>query len=71
MKYGNISLKVLVAWLCRNYRFTTDLKYEDLKFQMDITLKLLNKHMVHVHKRERFWSRLNNRKNETFQSLAK
>lgn len=53
-KYGYITLKMFVAWLSRNYRFSTDLKYEDLKFRMDITLRLLNKHMVHVIKRDPF-----------------
>lgn len=54
IKYGTLALKMFVAWLGRNFRFTTDLKYDDMKFRMDITLKLLNRHMVHVHNRDPF-----------------
>lgn len=54
-RYGNLALRMLVVWLSRNYRFSTDLRMEDLHFRMDITLKLLNGHMVRVQRREPFW----------------
>lgn len=53
-KYGNLVLRMFVAWLARNYRFSTKLKMTDLKFRMDITLKLLNGHMIQIHKRQAY-----------------
>lgn len=52
IKYGNLVLRMFAAWLVRNYRFTTKLKISDLTFRMDITLKLLNGHMIQIHKRD-------------------
>ncbi|XP_065354678.1 probable cytochrome P450 313a4 [Calliphora vicina] len=39
-RYALLSTKVSLAKLLRNYRFSTDFKYEDLEFVEDITLKL-------------------------------
>uniref|UniRef100_A0A1B0GJT8 Cytochrome n=1 Tax=Lutzomyia longipalpis TaxID=7200 RepID=A0A1B0GJT8_LUTLO len=52
MKYAYMLLKVIMVHLLSNYRFTTDLKFEELRHRVDITLKLTQKHMVHVHRRE-------------------
>lgn len=54
MRYGNISLRVLAAWLVRNFRFSTDLRLDELNFRMDITLKLLNGHIVRIERRDPF-----------------
>lgn len=53
-RYGNLVLRMFVAWLVRHYRFETALRLADLRFRMDITLKLLNGHMVTVKRREPF-----------------
>lgn len=45
-------MKIMMVHLINHYRFTTDLKYDEMKFRVDITLKLVNKHMVRVHRRE-------------------
>uniref|UniRef100_A0A1A9VEU0 Cytochrome P450 n=1 Tax=Glossina austeni TaxID=7395 RepID=A0A1A9VEU0_GLOAU len=39
-KYALLSTKITLAKLLRNYKFTTDFKFENLKFVEDITLKL-------------------------------
>lgn len=44
-------LKTILVKLVREFEFTTDLKYEDLKYSVHISLKLLNKHMVKVKRR--------------------
>jgi len=54
LKYAHIVVRLFVAWMVRNYRFTTDLKMEELDFRMNVTMKLVQKHMVHIHKRENY-----------------
>ncbi|GAB0099521.1 hypothetical protein DMENIID0001_153930 [Sergentomyia squamirostris] len=51
-KYAQIFLTVLLIKLVNNFKFRTDLKMEDLRFRMDISLKLQNKHMVYIEKRD-------------------
>lgn len=41
-----MSMKIAVAHAIRNFNFTTDLKLEELRLEIDITLKLVNKHLV-------------------------
>lgn len=53
-RYGQLVLRMFVAWLVRSYRFRTELRMEDLRFRMDITLKLLNGHLVRADRREMF-----------------
>lgn len=50
-KYAYMLMKTVMVHLLNNFRFTTDLKYDQLKFRVDITLKLVNKHMLRVHPR--------------------
>lgn len=52
LKYGHIVVRMFVCWLVRNFRFTTSLRIEDLKFRMSVTMKLVNGHMVQAHRRE-------------------
>ncbi|XP_037050456.1 probable cytochrome P450 313a4 isoform X1 [Bradysia coprophila] len=54
MKYGHIVVRLFVAWIVRNYRFTTNLKMEELTFRMNITMKVAQGHMVEIHKRENY-----------------
>jgi cytochrome P450 family 4 len=45
-KYAYMSMKITMAFLLRRFVFNTDLKLDDLRWDISITLKLLNKHMV-------------------------
>lgn len=51
-KYAYMLMKTVMVHLLNNFRFTTDLKYDELKFRVDITLKLVQKHMLRVHPRQ-------------------
>lgn len=44
----------MLADVVRKYRFTTDLKIEDIRCKWDVTLKLENKHMVKIERRTPF-----------------
>ncbi|GAB0100688.1 Cytochrome P450 [Sergentomyia squamirostris] len=50
-KYGMMSMKTAIAHTIRNLKFSTDLKLEDLRFEIDVTLKLVNTHLVTVERR--------------------
>lgn len=50
-RYANVVLKLLTIYVVKNFRLTTKLKIEGLKFRMNVTLNLLNKHYVQLHKR--------------------
>lgn len=50
-RYANIVVRLMVASLVRNYLFTTDLEFEELRFKWSVTLKLENGHMVNVQRR--------------------
>lgn len=44
-------MKIMISLLLRRYKFTTDLKFEDLVTKWDITLKLVNRHLVRMERR--------------------
>lgn len=46
------SMKTVLSAVLRNYKITTDLKMSDLKLEFEIALKLANKHMVRIERRE-------------------
>ncbi|XP_037044399.1 probable cytochrome P450 313b1 [Bradysia coprophila] len=50
-KYAQIVLRMFVVWLVRNYKFTTDLKIEDLSLKWMVVMKLNNGYPVRVEKR--------------------
>lgn len=50
-QYAMISMKVVLSGLVRRYRFTTNLKMSDLVMRCEMTLKLNNKHMVQIERR--------------------
>lgn len=52
IKYANIMVRSYICWLVRNYRFTTSLQFEDLQYQLSITLRLANGVTLQVHKRD-------------------
>uniref|UniRef100_A0A1B0DA01 Uncharacterized protein n=1 Tax=Phlebotomus papatasi TaxID=29031 RepID=A0A1B0DA01_PHLPP len=47
-KYGMMSMKTAIAHTIRNLKFSTKLKLEELRFEIDVTLKLVNQHLVTV-----------------------
>lgn len=50
-RYAMISLKVIITQLVRNFKYSTKLKYENIKFKSDITLKMCSNHQVSIEKR--------------------
>lgn len=50
-KYAWIQMKITIAYILRNFKFTTNLKMEDLRLRLTITLQLINRHMVQVERR--------------------
>jgi len=56
-QYAMISMKVIMSGLLRRYRYTTDLKMSDLVLRFELTLKLDNKHLVKIERRE--WPKSN------------
>ncbi|GAB0086063.1 hypothetical protein DMENIID0001_000490 [Sergentomyia squamirostris] len=51
-KYAQILLTIILVKLVSNFTFETNLRMEDLRFRMEITTKLVNKHMVYVKERK-------------------
>jgi cytochrome P450 family 4 len=51
-KYAPISMKVALTYLLRKFRFSTDLKIDELKWSFGITQRLENKHLVTAKRRE-------------------
>lgn len=54
-KYGIVAMKLLIVYIVRHYRLTTKLKLEDLKFQMQITLGMLNENVIEIENRNGYW----------------
>uniref|UniRef100_A0A1B0DNC0 Cytochrome P450 n=1 Tax=Phlebotomus papatasi TaxID=29031 RepID=A0A1B0DNC0_PHLPP len=52
IKYAYMFLKTILIHLVSNFKFRTDLKMSEFRHRMDITFKLINKHMVYVEKRD-------------------
>lgn len=46
-----ISMKVILAGILRKYRFTTDLKLSELVLRFELTLKLSDRHLVQMERR--------------------
>ncbi|XP_023158346.1 probable cytochrome P450 313a4 [Ceratitis capitata] len=51
-KYAILSLKIAVAKLVRNFRFTTDFEYGNLQYVENITIKLKQTPLIKIEKRE-------------------
>uniref|UniRef100_A0A1L8E439 Putative cytochrome n=1 Tax=Nyssomyia neivai TaxID=330878 RepID=A0A1L8E439_9DIPT len=51
MKYSLMSMKTMLIHLMTNYKLHTELRMEDLRTKIDVTLKLINKHMVSIEAR--------------------
>lgn len=52
MKYSLLAMKTMLCHLLRSYKFTTSLKYSELRFKMCLDLKISNKHMVRIERRK-------------------
>uniref|UniRef100_A0A1B0DHV7 Uncharacterized protein n=2 Tax=Phlebotomus papatasi TaxID=29031 RepID=A0A1B0DHV7_PHLPP len=52
IKYAYLVMKIALVHLLYNFEFSTDLKLCDLKHRFEVTLKLVNKHMVRVKPRK-------------------
>ncbi|CAO1377388.1 unnamed protein product [Diamesa serratosioi] len=50
-RYATISMKIILLQLLRVYKFSSDLKFESLKFKAVLTLQLSGKHLVKIEKR--------------------
>lgn len=51
-RYANMAMKIILANLLRNFRFTTNLKMSDIRFRYGITMKNASGNMVRVQRRE-------------------
>ncbi|ETN66421.1 cytochrome P450 [Anopheles darlingi] len=51
-RYALMSLKTLLALILRNYELTTRLRYEDIRYQYQISLNLAFAHEVQIHRRQ-------------------
>lgn len=47
-RYAMISMKIILLKLLKNFKFSTDIKYEDLRFKAVLTLKLCGEHLVSI-----------------------
>lgn len=52
IKYSWTGSKILLAYLLRRFKFTTDLKYEDVRLKPALMLKIQNEKPVRVEHRE-------------------
>lgn len=50
-KYAQIVIRMFVVWLLRNYKFTTNLKFDELTFKWMIVMKLGTGYPVKIEKR--------------------
>ncbi|KAG5671001.1 hypothetical protein PVAND_001226 [Polypedilum vanderplanki] len=47
-RYAMISMKIILLKLLQQFKFSTDLKYEELRFKAVLTLKLIGEHLVSI-----------------------
>ncbi|GAB0099772.1 Cytochrome P450 [Sergentomyia squamirostris] len=52
IKYAHLLMKIALVHLVKHFEFNTDLKLQDLTHRYEVTLKLVNKHMVRVRPRQ-------------------
>jgi cytochrome P450 family 4 len=50
-RYAVYSMKVLLVTILREFKITTDMKFEELRFKSDVTLKLCTPHSVKLERR--------------------
>lgn len=54
IKYAWMSMKVLLCSILRQYKFSTHLRLEDIIPKFEVTLKIENRHMVRVERRDEY-----------------
>lgn len=50
-KYANTGVRIMLIYLIKNFKFSTKLKLEELKFNAGISLIVKNRHIVSMEKR--------------------
>ncbi|XP_038113070.1 cytochrome P450 4c21 isoform X2 [Culex quinquefasciatus] len=50
-KYAQIAMKIVMIYLVRNFKFSSKIKPEDVRFKHDLTMKLAFDHLVQITKR--------------------
>lgn len=53
LRYAMLSMKVILLRMLQNYKFTTHLKYSELRFKSTLTLQLIGKHLVQIERRQK------------------
>lgn len=53
MRYSYIGMKIILATILRNYRFTTNLTMNDVRMRYEITLKNVRGNMIRVERRNK------------------
>ncbi|XP_058818546.1 probable cytochrome P450 313a4 [Topomyia yanbarensis] len=51
LRYALMSMKIMMVHLVKNFRFTTNLRQEDLRFKFDALLRLEGEHLVQLVRR--------------------
>ncbi|XP_035894960.1 cytochrome P450 4C1-like [Anopheles stephensi] len=51
MKYGWISMKILLCHVVRQYRIATDIKLNEIKLSLSLVMKLNKKHLIRLERR--------------------
>jgi hypothetical protein len=46
-----ISMKIILLILLKKYKFSTKLRYDELRFKAVLTLKLIGEHLLSIEKR--------------------
>lgn len=50
--YAIYTMKLVAAHILRNYRLSSPLKLHELKVKLSVSFRLVNKHLIQVHKRD-------------------
>ncbi|XP_062563665.1 cytochrome P450 4C1-like [Armigeres subalbatus] len=51
IRYAMISMKVMMVYLMKSFRFKTSIREEDIRFQFDVMLRIAGGHMIQIEKR--------------------
>ncbi len=54
IKYGWSSVKTVISAIIRQYKFSTHLRFENIITKFEATLKIENRHLVTVERREKY-----------------
>ncbi|KAJ6636722.1 Cytochrome P450 4C1 [Pseudolycoriella hygida] len=53
-KYGWFAMKIILSAIMRRYKLSTHLRLEDIRTKFEVTLKIENRHLVTVERREEY-----------------